>query len=100
MKEIKKFKYLKDFKVGSSSSGPQSEGVKGKYELSTWDHWFKIDKDKFWGKIGPEETNNLIENYKEYVKCLKQSGHNSFRLSFQWTRVYKDVENEELYTLF
>ncbi|MGJ5711510.1 family 1 glycosylhydrolase, partial [Staphylococcus equorum] len=36
---------------------------------------------------GPDVTSNFYNTYKEDIKLMKETGHNSFRLSISWTRM-------------
>lgn len=74
---------------GSATSAPQSEGTfegDGKGD-NTWDYWFQIEPEKFHNKIGPAKASQMYVHYKDDVQLLKQTGHNSFRTSIQWSRL-------------
>ena len=89
-------KFPKNFKWGSSTSAPQCEGAvegdgKGK---NIWDHWYEIEPYKFHNEVGPEKTSTFYKNYKEDIKLLKKTGHNTFRTSIQWARLFPEGEGE------
>lgn len=87
-----KYQFPENFWWGSATSGPQSEGsaaVDGRSK-SIWDHWFDIQPERFFDGVGPKDTSTFYENYKEDIKLLKETGHNSFRTSIQWTRLIPD----------
>lgn len=89
-------KFPKDFYWGSATSAPQSEGANlkdGKKE-SIWDFWHQLEPYKFFNQVGPQTTTNIYENYKEDVKLLKKTGHNSFRTSISWSRLIPDGKGE------
>ncbi|MBO8435191.1 MAG: glycoside hydrolase family 1 protein, partial [Tyzzerella sp.] len=91
-----KYKFPKGFWWGSATSGPQSEGsadVDGKSE-SIWDYWFKKEPERFFDGVGPQDTSTFYKNYKEDIKLLKATGHNSFRTSIQWCRLIPDGVGE------
>ncbi|NBI07212.1 glycoside hydrolase family 1 protein [Senegalia massiliensis] len=93
-------RFPEKFYFGSASSATQSEGSfegdgKGK---DIWDQWFESEPEKFYGEVGPNKTTAMYKNYKEDIKLLKQTGHNSFRTSISWARLfpkgYGDVNEE------
>lgn len=84
-----KYEFPKGFWWGTATSGPQSEGsadADGKSK-TIWDHWFEIQPERFHNGVGPENTSTFYANYKEDIKLLKETGHNSFRTSIQWARL-------------
>ena len=87
MKKI--YKFPEGFWWGSASSAEQSEGRgntgKGK---TIWDHWFEIEKNRFFNEIGPDITSDFFNRYKEDIKLMKKLGHNSFRMSLSWARLF------------
>ncbi|MGL4336534.1 MAG: glycoside hydrolase family 1 protein [Turicibacter sp.] len=87
-----KYEFPKEFWWGSATSGPQSEGsanIDGKGK-SIWDYWFEIEPEVFHHQVGPQNTSTFYQNYKEDIKLLKETGHNSFRTSIQWSRLIPD----------
>jgi len=74
---------------GSATSGPQSEGtVEGDGKSKNiWDYWFEIAPERFFDGVGPKDTSTFYKNYKQDIQLLKQTGHNSFRTSIQWSRL-------------
>ncbi|GAA0740640.1 glycoside hydrolase family 1 protein [Clostridium oceanicum] len=91
-----KYIFPENFWWGSATSGPQSEGRFNKKHKSVFDHWFDIEPEVFWGKVGPNIASNFYNSYKEDLAMLKDIGLNSFRTSIQWTRLIKDFETAEL----
>ena len=89
-------KFPKNFYWGSAISATQSEGASAKDNKTetTWDRWYKEDPYKFYDQIGPELTTNMYENYKEDVKWLKKTGHNSYRTSISWARLIPGGKGE------
>lgn len=84
-----KYRFSEGFWWGSATSGPQSEGsadVDGKSK-SIWDYWFEKEPERFFDGVGPQDTSTFYANYKEDIKLLKETGHNSFRTSIQWSRL-------------
>lgn len=84
--------FPKDFKWGAAASAPQTEGSSsndGK-SMSTWDYWYSIKPELFDSNIGPSVTSNVMNQYKEDVKHMKEMNLNSYRTSISWTRLLPD----------
>lgn len=82
-------KFEDNFYFGSASSATQNEGAwnkdgKGK---NIWDFWFETESFRFHNGVGPYKASTFYENYKEDIKLLKETGHNSFRFSISWSRM-------------
>lgn len=90
-----KTKFPEGFWWGSATSGPQSEGRFNKKHNSVFDHWYDIEPDAFFDKVGPNVASNFYNSYSEDLAMLKEIGLNSFRTSIQWTRLIKDLETGE-----
>lgn len=97
---MKKYQFPANFWWGSAASGPQTEGRisgDGKGE-NIFDYWYKKEPQKFFDQVGPEKTSQVYTKYQEDVQLMKQTGHNSFRTSIQWSRLIPDESgtiNEE-----
>ncbi len=83
-------KFPKGFYFGSATSATQSEGSfegdgKGK---DIWDEWYRIEPEKFHNQVGPTNTASMYTHYKDDVELLKQTGHNSYRTSISWARLF------------
>lgn len=83
-------KFPENFYFGSATSSTQSEGaheetLKGK---DIWDVWYEEEPYKFHNEIGPKNTSTFYKNYKEDILLLKKTGHNSFRTSISWSRMF------------
>lgn len=89
------YKFPKDFWWGSASSAEQSEGRgntgKGK---TIWDHWFETEKNRFFGEVGPDITSDFFNRYEDDIKLMKELGHNSFRMSLSWARLFPNGDGE------
>lgn len=90
------FKFPEDFWWGSSASATQTEGAadldgKGK---NIWDHWFEIEANRFFDGVGPQDTSQFYYKYKEDIQLMKEIGHNSFRLSISWSRLFPEGKGE------
>lgn len=85
-------KFPKGFYFGSATSATQSEGASltdGK-KRNIWDKWYDLEPYKFHNYIGPKDASKFYENYAEDIKYLKMTGHNSFRTSISWSRLFPD----------
>ena len=90
------YKFPEGFLWGTSTSGPQSEGIEagdGK-GMSNWDYWFSIAPEKFHNQVGPDRTSTFYRNYKEDIELLEQTGHTTFRPSIQWSRLIPEGVGE------
>lgn len=90
------FKFPEDFWWGSSASATQTEGAadldgKGK---NIWDHWFEIEANRFFDGVGPQNTSQFYYKYKEDIQLMKEIGHNSFRLSISWSRLFPEGKGD------
>lgn len=78
------------FYFGSATSATQSEGCaleKGKRE-NIWDYWYAQSPEKFHNQVGPKDTSTFYKHFKEDIKLLKATGHNSCRISISWSRMF------------
>ncbi|CAM4129829.1 glycoside hydrolase family 1 protein [Lederbergia lenta] len=103
--ENKFYPFPTDFWWGSASSATQMEGAStqgGKGE-NIWDYWFQEEPNRFFNGVGPGNTSNFYEQYKEDISLMKELGHNSFRLSISWSRLIPTGDgevNEEAVTFY
>lgn len=83
-------KFSDDFYFGSATSSTQSEGAHDSYlkGKDIWDIWYEEEPYKFHGNIGPQNTSKFYKNYVNDIKLLKKTGHNSFRTSISWSRLF------------
>lgn len=85
-------KFPEKFYFGSAASATQTEGAsnidgKGK---NIWDYWYETESFRFHNNVGPNEASTFYKNYKEDINLLKETGHNSFRLSISWSRMFEN----------
>ncbi|MGL5697836.1 MAG: glycoside hydrolase family 1 protein, partial [Kluyvera sp.] len=78
------------FMWGSAASATQTEGAsqqfgKGK---NVWDRWFELEPERFHHRVGPQDTSQFYKNMHEDIAYLTATGHNSFRTSISWSRLY------------
>ena len=84
-----KYQFPQNFWWGSAASGPQTEGRvagDGKGD-NIFDYWFEIEPEKFFDGVGPDKASQVYTKFREDVQLMKQTGHNSFRTSIQWSRL-------------
>lgn len=88
---IQQLKFPKDFWWGSGWSAEQAEGFgdTGKAE-TIWERWYKEEPSRFYNQVSSEIATDHINHYKEDVQLMKQTGHNSFRVSISWARMFPD----------
>ncbi|MBO0432547.1 glycoside hydrolase family 1 protein [Enterococcus sp. DIV0660C] len=90
------YQFPENFWWGSAASGPQTEGRvanDGKGD-NIFDYWYAQEPEKFFDEVGPGTTSQVYTKYKEDVQLMKQTGHNSFRTSIQWSRLLPDESGE------
>src|SRR5699024_5550656 len=44
--------------------------------------------------VGPEVTSDFLNTYKEDIRLIREIGHNTFRISFSWSRLIPDGTGE------
>lgn len=83
--------FPKDFWWGSAWSAEQAEGKGDTGKAKTiWEHWYEQDPNRFYQGVGPEVTTDHFNRYQEDVALMKETGHNSFRVSISWARMFPD----------
>lgn len=90
------YQFPDGFWWGSAVSGPQTEGRvvgDGKGD-NIFDYWFSQEPEKFFNGVGPDRTSQVYTYYSEYIQLMKQTGHNTFRTSIQWSRLIPDYSGE------
>lgn len=90
------YHFPEEFWWGSSASATQTEGasdVDGKGK-NIWDHWYELQPNRFINGIGPEDTSQFYYKYKDDIRLMKEIGHNSFRLSISWSRLFPEGRGE------
>ncbi|MBZ5797770.1 family 1 glycosylhydrolase, partial [Burkholderia contaminans] len=53
-----------------------------------WDYWFEQEPNRFYDGVGPGDTSRFYTRYKEDIAIMKELGHNSFRFSISWSRLF------------
>jgi 6-phospho-beta-glucosidase len=93
MEEVQKdikYQFPQGFWWGSSASATQTEGatdIEGKGK-NIWDFWYEQEPSRFFNGVGPADTSQFYYRYKEDIRLMKEIGHNSFRLSISWSRLF------------
>lgn len=85
-----KYTFPEGFWWGSAASGPQTEGAAfedGKGP-NIWDYFYEIEPTRFFNNVGPTTASDFYHKYKEDIKLMKELGHNSFRMSITWSRLF------------
>ncbi|TDU07650.1 6-phospho-beta-glucosidase GmuD [Bacillus subtilis] len=96
MAQTEQYRFPKDFWWGSSASATQTEGAAdrdGKGQ-NIWDYWFEKEPHRFFDHVGPADTSQFYDNYKEDIWLMKELGHNSFRMSISWSRLIPNGTGE------
>ena len=88
--------FPKDLWWGAATSGPQSEGRFQKKHANMFDHWYDIEPEVFYDRVGPDMASNFYNSYREDIALMKQTRLNSLRTSIQWTSLIKDLETNEV----
>ncbi|WOD63801.1 glycoside hydrolase family 1 protein [Niallia taxi] len=91
-----KYNFPENFWWGSAASATQTEGaanVDGKGQ-NIWDYWYEQQPERFFDGVGPQDTSQFYVKYKEDIKLMKEIGHNSFRMSISWSRLFPEGKGE------
>lgn len=90
------YQFPKDFWWGSASSATQMEGFSGAdgKGKNIWDHWYETEPNRFHQGIGPDKTSLFYTNFIDDIHLMKETGHNSFRFSISWSRLFPKGRGE------
>ena len=84
-----------DFWWGSAWSAEQAEGRgntgKGRTQ---WDMSWDKYPNRFYRGINTDVTTDFFNRYREDIQLMKATGHNSFRLSISWARMFPQGDGE------
>lgn len=89
-------RFPKDFWWGTATSATQIEGaadVEGKGP-NIWDYWYEQEPHRFFNQVGPADTSRFYDRYEEDIELMKELGHNSFRFSLSWSRLFPEGRGE------
>ena len=90
------YRFPSDFWWGSATSATQIEGavdVDGKGK-NIWEHWFEKEPNRFYNGVGPDRAPQFYYRYKEDIALMKELGHNSFRFSISWSRLFPEGDGQ------
>jgi 6-phospho-beta-glucosidase len=75
---------------GAATAALQIEGAthEGGRGPSHWDAYRKTHPERFWEGASPDIACDHYHRYREDVTLIKQLGHNGYRLSIAWPRIY------------
>lgn len=89
-----KYVFPEGFWWGSAASATQTEGTKSFKDETIWDKWYEEEPNRFFDGVGPDQTSDFYHKFEEDIKLMKETGHNSFRLSISWARLMDQDTNE------
>ncbi|QTN10640.1 glycoside hydrolase family 1 protein [Mammaliicoccus vitulinus] len=89
-----KYVFPEGFWWGSAASATQTEGTKSFKDETIWDKWYEEEPNRFFDGVGPYQTSDFYHKFEEDIKLMKETGHNSFRLSISWARLMDQDTNE------
>ncbi|WP_108651830.1 glycoside hydrolase family 1 protein [Dongshaea marina] len=91
-----KHQFPEGFWWGSAASATQFEGAasEGGKGPNIWDHWFSQQPNRFFNGVGPEVTSDFYHRMETDIELMQATGHNSFRTSISWSRLFPDGGNE------
>lgn len=89
------YQFPEGFWWGSAASATQMEGSRNGVSGETiWDQWFENEPNRFFEGVGPHQTSDFYNRYKEDIRNMKKIGHNTFRLSLSWARLIPGGQGE------
>ncbi|AXK51659.1 glycoside hydrolase family 1 protein [Spiroplasma alleghenense] len=86
----------KEFLIGGSTSGPQTEGIAEKPNQNIFDYWYQQDQKPFHNQVGPNITSDFYHHYKNDIELLSEVGIQIYRTTVQWSRLIKDMKTFEV----
>ncbi|MFS7221823.1 glycoside hydrolase family 1 protein [Rahnella inusitata] len=96
MHHDKKFlKFPEGFWWGSAWSAEQAEGKgntgKGRTQ---WDMSWDKEPNRFYRGVNTETATDFFHRYPQDIQLMKETGHNSFRLSISWARLFPEGDGD------
>ncbi len=87
-----KYKFPKNFLWGSATASYQVEGGvnEGGKGVTVWDTYYHSEDRGYTGDVAADH----YHRYKEDIKLLKEMGHNTYRLSISWARIFPNGYGE------
>ena len=92
----KQYTFPTDFWWGTAASATQTEGAafEGGKGPNIWDHWFEKEPNRFFDGVNATVASNFYHRYEEDIALMKELGHNSFRISISWSRLFPEGRGE------
>ena len=92
----KKYTFPTDFWWGTAASATQMEGAahEGGKGPNIWDYWYEQEPNRFFDGVGATVASDFYHQYEEDIALMKELGHNSFRMSISWSRLFPTGEGE------
>ena len=84
------YQFPDGFIWGAATAALQIEGAidEGGRGPSHWDVYCREHPERFWQDASPDIACDHYHRYREDVTLIKQLGHNGYRLSIAWPRIY------------
>jgi len=96
MKRMARYKFLEQFRRGTSSAAIQikkaaGEGEKERHILS---YRYGTRLDRIHNRVGPVDTTKLYHTYEQDLEMMYLLGHKSFCFSISWPRLIPEGKGE------
>lgn len=87
-----KYSFPRNFLWGSAvwATGVEAAAFIDGKAPTVWDEHYRIDPDRFYNGVGPDQTVDFYHNYETMAQLAKDINHNSFRTSISWARLIPD----------
>ncbi len=84
------YKFPDDFIWGAATAALQIEGAvaEGGRGPSHWEVYRQTHPERFWEGASPDVACDHYHHYREDVALIKAMGHNGYRMSIVWPRIY------------
>ncbi|MCT4792653.1 MULTISPECIES: glycoside hydrolase family 1 protein [Exiguobacterium] len=94
--QTKKYIFPTDFWWGTAASATQMEGAADEAGKgpNIWDYWYEQEPNRFFDGVSANVASNFYHRYEEDIALMKELGHNSFRLSISWSRLFPTGEGK------
>ncbi len=56
------------------------------------DYWYEVEPNRFFDGVSASVASDFYYQYKQDIALMKELGHNSFRLSISWSRLFPTGE--------
>lgn len=91
-----KYTFPADFWWGTAASATQTEGAafEGGKGPNIWDHWYEQEPNRFFDGVSATVASDFYYRYEEDIALMKELGHNSFRISISWSRLFPEGQGK------